>query len=72
MSALGTKSQPAVVRVASFDRAEQIMIACKQTGIDVLVGVEPHEPEDLSDLTKILQERLSASAPPPSSRRKAS
>ncbi len=54
MAQLGTEKHPAVVRVQSLQAAEQVMSVCEQHGWKVVVGIEPQEPEDLSDLEKLL------------------
>lgn len=41
MAKLGTKSHPAVVRVATEEKAYQIMDLCNRQGIQVVVGIEP-------------------------------
>lgn len=54
MAKLGTSKRPAVVRVQSFERAEEIVALCEDHGWQVIVGVEHDEPEDLSDIEKLL------------------
>jgi SWIM/SEC-C metal-binding protein len=51
---LGTHKRPAVVRVSSVAHAEDIVSLCNERGWQVIVGVEPDEPEDTSDLEKLL------------------
>ena len=40
MAKLGSPKHPAVVRVRSFERAEQILALCDGRGWQVIVGVE--------------------------------
>jgi len=54
LAKLGSSKRPAVVRVQSFDEAERILALCDERGWKVVVGVEPGEPEDLSDLHRLL------------------
>jgi hypothetical protein len=52
--------RPKVVRVQSTEKAEEIVGLAQQRGWEVIVGVEPDEIEDLSDLRKLMR----AGAPP--------
>lgn len=54
MAKLGTHKRPAVVRVQSPEQAERVMEVCSEHGWQVMVGIEPGEPEDLSDLHRLL------------------
>ncbi len=54
MAKLGTHKRPAIVRVRSVSRAEDIVALCNNHGWQVIVGVEPDKPEDTSDLEKLL------------------
>jgi len=62
MAKLGTHKRPAVVRVQSPEQAERVMEVCNEHGWQVMVGVEPDEPEDLSDLHRLLGAEESASS----------
>ncbi len=53
MAKLGSDKRPAVVRVNSVTRAEEIVAYCNERGWKVIVGVEPEETEDLADLEKL-------------------
>jgi len=50
----GSKARPAILRVQSLARAEELTLLAEAHGIQVIVGVEPDQPEDISDLTRIL------------------
>ena len=50
MAKLGTNKHPAVVRVATQERAEEILAICNANGWQVIAGIEPGEPEDISDV----------------------
>lgn len=64
MARLGTHKRPAVVRVRSMTQGEEIVSLCNEHGWQVIVGVEPDEPEDISDLEKLLSgEGKTASTP---------
>jgi SWIM/SEC-C metal-binding protein len=50
---LGSDKRPAVIRVRSVARAEEIVAYCDERGWKVIVGIEPQETEDLTDLEKL-------------------
>lgn len=54
MAQLGSKKNPAVVHVETQKRAIEIIGLCKKRGWQVIVGLEPDEREDISDVTKLL------------------
>ena len=54
MAKLGSSKRPASVRVQSLARAEEIVSLCDEHGWKVIVGVEPSEPEELSDVERLL------------------
>jgi len=54
MTRLGTRNQPAIARVQTMDRAQQILELCTQHGIVSIVGVEPDKPEDITDVERAL------------------
>ena len=54
MAKLGTHKRPAVVRVRSKADAEEIVSTCTECGWQVIVGIEPDRPEDISDFQKLL------------------
>lgn len=64
MARIGTKQRPAVVRVQTQDRAAEILELCKESEIQVLVGVEPDKTEDISDVERILAPPTPALAGP--------
>jgi SWIM/SEC-C metal-binding protein len=51
---IGTRKHPAVIRVQTTQRAEQVMALCTKQGVECIVGVEPDQPEDLSDIERAL------------------
>ena len=53
MARRGTKQRPAVVRVRTEERAHEIVALCEEHGIQVIVGIEPEETEDISDVERI-------------------
>jgi len=53
MSKLGSKSNPARVRVQTEKRAVEILDYCNSKEWQVIVGIEPDEDEDVSDLERI-------------------
>ena len=54
MAKLGTDKYPAVVRVHSPERAEEILSICNEHGWQAIVGIEPDKPEDISDVERLL------------------
>jgi len=54
MATIGTKQHPAVLRVRSEARAMQLIAYCKQVGVQAIVGVEPDQHEDITDLDRAL------------------
>jgi hypothetical protein len=61
---LGTHKRPAVVRVRSIKEAEEIVGIAQERGWKVIVGVEPDQPEDLSDLRKLMRTEVKPEAKP--------
>ncbi len=64
MSRLGSKERPAVVRVQTEQLAREILALCNERGWQVLVGIEPDQPEDTSDVLKLLNPTPPARALP--------
>ena len=54
MAKLGSKKHPAVVRVKTQKRAEEILELCGKHGWQVIVGLEPNKSENVSDVKKLL------------------
>ena len=54
MTQFGTSKRPAVVRVHTQARAEEILAICDRYGWKVIVGVEPDQDEDVSDVERLL------------------
>lgn len=53
MARLGTKARPAVIRAQTEDRALELYEHCAARGWNVIVGVEPDKPEDITDMLKL-------------------
>lgn len=53
MGKLGSKGNPARVRVQTEERAYEILDYCNSNEWQVVVGVEPDRDEDISDLERI-------------------
>jgi len=71
MAKLGTHKRPIIARVQTMERAEEIAYLCEQNGWIFTVGLEPDQPEDISDVLKMLKDKRPAAppgAPPPYSR----
>lgn len=54
MPKLGTKKHPAVVRVATEEGGKEILAVCNANNWQVIVGIEPDEPEDITDVERLL------------------
>jgi SWIM/SEC-C metal-binding protein len=61
---LGSHQRPAVVRVQSREEAAEIVDFAQERGWQVIVGVEPDEPEDLSDLHKLMNAEVKPETKP--------
>ena len=57
MAKLGTDKKPAVVRVGTEARAQEIIQICDQNGWQVIVGIEPDETENISDVKWLLNRK---------------
>lgn len=54
MAKLGSKANPAVVHVQTMERATELLALCTKNNWQLTVGIEPDEPEDISDVRKLL------------------
>ncbi|MFS0647306.1 PBPRA1643 family SWIM/SEC-C metal-binding motif protein [Siminovitchia sp. 179-K 8D1 HS] len=54
MAKLGTSKKPAIVRVATEEKANEVYKLCDSNGWEVIIGIEPDKPEDLSDVQRLL------------------
>jgi len=64
MARLGSKNKPAVARVQTESRAGEIMQVCNAHGWQVIVGIEPDKPEDISDIKRLLKKHENQPKPP--------
>ena len=62
MGKLGSESRPAVARVKSQKRAEEVLSICSKHGWKVIIGIEPTKPEDISDVERLIDPQESAKA----------
>ncbi len=62
MTQLGTSKRPAVVRVHTQAKAEEILSTCDRYGWKVIVGIEPDQDEDVSDVDRLLHPSEAAKA----------
>jgi SWIM/SEC-C metal-binding protein len=68
MARLGSRTRPAIVRVQTEAHAQEILAVCTAHGWQVIVGVEPDVPEDVSDVRTLLAPEQGIAlgiAPPP-------
>jgi SWIM/SEC-C metal-binding protein len=54
MARLGSAKRPVIVRVQSEARAHEITAICQERGWQCIAGVEPGQPEDVSDLARLI------------------
>jgi SWIM/SEC-C metal-binding protein len=54
MVKLGSEKRPAILRVADENRAREMAQICSENGWHFIIGFEPDQPEDISDLEKLL------------------
>ena len=54
MARVGTKNRPSILRVQTEKRLAEVADICQREGIHFIIGVEPNEPEDISDLDRAL------------------
>jgi len=54
MAKLGTKKTPARGHVQTLERAEEILKICNESGWQIVVGIEPDMPEDISEVERLL------------------
>jgi SWIM/SEC-C metal-binding protein len=66
---LGSHKRPAVVRVSTQERAQELVDICRERDWQIIVGVEPDEPEDITDVLKLLEpERFTVRVEPTAGR----
>ena len=51
---LGTEKRPAIVRVQTEERMQEVAAIFEENGWKFTIGLEPHEPEDITDLETLL------------------
>lgn len=54
MARLGSHKRPVIVRVQTQEHADEIIELCSANDWQLIVGVEPDVPEDITDLLKLL------------------
>lgn len=64
MANLGSDKRPAVVRVRTMPKGEEIVALCERHRWKVIVGIEPDQPEDLSDIDLLLHGPVGAPPAP--------
>jgi SWIM/SEC-C metal-binding protein len=62
---LGSHKRPAIVRVSTQERAQELIDLCRDNDWQLIVGVEPDEPEDITDVLKLVEpDRFTVRAQP--------
>ena len=54
MAKLGSEKNPVIARVHSDEMAQYVAETCSANGWQYIIGFEPDEPENISDLEKLL------------------
>jgi len=54
MAKLGSEKRPARGHVQTLERAEEIIRICDERGWQIVIGVEPGMPEDISEVELLL------------------
>lgn len=54
MAKLGSEKNPLILRVADDSKADEIATICDERGWRFILGIEPDEEEDLTDLDRKL------------------
>ena len=54
MAKFGTKKRPARGNVQTLERAQAILAMCDDRGWIAVIGIEPDKPEDISEVTRLL------------------
>ena len=65
MAKLGSEKRSAIIRVKTEARAVEIISICNDSGWQVIAGLEPDEPEDISDVEQLLNSRTPNKASQP-------
>ena len=55
---LGTHERPAVLRVSSMERANEVMAIAEHNGWKAIVGIEPDQPENIVDLDTLMRNHV--------------
>jgi SWIM/SEC-C metal-binding protein len=58
MAKLGSQKKPAIARVGTEARAQEIIRICNENGWQVIVGIEPDKPENISDVKWLLNRKM--------------
>ena len=65
MPRLGTRDNPAVVRVATQEKARAIIDLCNEHGWIVIAGIEPDKAENVGDIELLMNQPKPYRAGPP-------
>jgi SWIM/SEC-C metal-binding protein len=58
MAKLGTRQKPAIIRVSTEERANEILNICDRQGWQVVIGIEPDKTEDISDFQRLMGNKV--------------
>lgn len=54
MARLGSHKRPVIVRVQTQERADEVIELSRAKDWELIIGIEPDVPEDITDLLKLL------------------
>jgi len=54
MAKLGSHKRPAIIRVQTPERAQNLMQICYENEWQVIVGIEPDKEEDITDIQRLM------------------
>lgn len=55
LAIIGSNNRPAILRVQSEERAQEVTTICASHGIQFILGIEPDKPENIFDLKKAIK-----------------
>ena len=56
---LGAEKNPVILRVSSKEKIKKLIKLCKEYEFKYIIGIEPLQAEDISDLRKAIKQKFS-------------
>jgi len=57
LAKLGSEKRPAVFRVQTMERLEEVAAICHENNIRYIGGIEPDKPENIKDVKKVIKRK---------------